>query len=129
MNCLEIRCTNVKYYAMIKESYKIEITLEQLDSLDDFVPEVLLNGISLSCEKQKRTNTLYFFSFWVNYYDVYKVQANKNTKLLFWEEHRNFDLYKEPEEIENIYYCSSTEENYKVLVDKNFKDINDCFQD
>ena len=132
MNCLAIRCINVKYRAMIKESYEIKIVLEQLDNSDDFEPEVLINGLSIQPSvKQKRANTLYFFSFWVNYSDFYIVQANQNTKLLSWEEHRNFDMYKEPERIEeheNIYYCSSTEENYKALTDKNFKDINECFK-
>ena len=122
MNCIGTRCMNVKYHAIIKEPYKIEIALGQFD---DFIPEVLLNGISVSyCDKQKRANTLYFFSFWVNYSDIYIVQANENTNLLVWEEHRNL----ENEEHENIYYCSSIEENYNMLIELNFKDINDCFK-
>lgn len=128
MNCLEIRCTNVKYHAMIKESYEIKIVLEQLDNSDDFEPEVLINGLSIQPSvKQKRANTLYFFSFWVNYSDVYIVRANENTKLVSWEEHRNF-YAKQIEETVNIYYCSSTEENYNLLINKKFKDINDCFK-
>jgi ribosomal protein L33 len=124
MNCLGIRCTNIKYHAMIKEPYKIEIVLEQLDCSDDFVPEVLLNGLSLSCETQKRANTLYFFSFWANYSDVYKVQANENTKLLAWEEHRNFDMYKEsnePEKLENIYYCPAQNKIIKHIAQHRIK--------